>query len=933
MVQMLFYLRFKSQLRRTRPDIIAKLEESITEAIFAAGGQLSDNRRFLNASFNSNRIGFWLEILVLIETIKHALDNAASDLSGHALVFDMDINIEEAERLCRSLSSSSAATSTSIWCSEAIKEAMLPFCSFNNPFRGYRELSEIKTSVNAPVFSPYAQKIMDILENEDKNNEKNNILFLDTGLLGIRDGIFKYHLALGKNPEKNIPPLIIRFNKKPVYLFDVPGPNHWSNLKPLLSGFSFVNIDEMDVLEDLLFKERLRGELSPFVIEAGCRFLTMLLHSYIALAGHNKTKAVIIIEDPLQADECFINIIREISVLHKKNDVVFMGINTGFNTEKVNEWNSVFPKTIKLTGTNNELPPIPIDLLEVLNAISVFGRFFPASVLDQIFREEGLNPAVPRKALELLKAMGVIDYLSDPRPLIPELVSCLENMPSDRKDKIKIMVKNRLLNWEQKGKTKPCFNLLRILNDLGGTIDDTLILRALRDDINNKTINDIDKAFHNQEFRYYVKEENVPVMEWIYKTQRALISLTQEEIHSVFNEAIPDFSDSLSPVFRAQVDANISAWKLGSRDTNAAAKTVKGLIHLNQNLKDGGIPSYRYFSFFSLLKNKIDDALEYCSFAIDLAEKTGSEELVKALYFCASINYIYGNYSAAERFILKTEKTALDSGWPEWASRSRFFLGRIFFECGHYQKALDTFMYLENIIPPHAREVLAAWIYRSRVYLFLVTPAEEEDDDDNKKDPRPKPEFSFSAAPGAAAGNSVHPDAALFHAEAAFLLGDYEETLELCNDYLSSHNSLEDDFFFTEQPDWSSGFSQCEQILIPQNIVHKRLFLIYQALAESSLPLLPKKAELLQNRIKALIQEELLSDGDINEVLYLFAWYRILRKTGASSGDAGTALSMAYKRLQRRGGRIDSIECRRDFFSLNYWIKGLSMAAKENKLI
>ena len=938
MVQMLFYLRFRSQLRRTRPDLIVKLEERITEAIFAAGGQLSDNRRFLNASFDSDRIGFWLEILVLIETIKDALDNAASDLSGHAIVFETETNIEEAERLCRTLSTSSAATSTSIWFSEAIREALLPFCAFNNPFRGYVELAEIKSGIVEPVFSPYAKKILDILESEEKSNDKNNILFLDTGLLGIRDGIYQYHSAIekreksGKKSENSIQPLIIRFNKKPVYLFDVPGPSHWASLKPLLSGFSFVNTDEMDALEDLLFKERLRGELSPFVIEAGCRFLTMFLHSYIALAQHNQTKALIIIEDPLQADECFLNIIREIAALPQKQDVIFIGINTGFNTEKLNDWNSVFTKTIKLTGVNNELPPIPIDLLEILNAISVFGRFFPASVLDQIFREEGLNPAVPKKALELLKSMGVIDFLPDPRPLIPELVNCLENMPNDRKDKIKTMVKNRLLNWEQKGRTKPCFNLLRILNDLGGNIDDTLILKALRDDINNRTIKEIDKAFHNNEFKFYVKEENIPVMEWIYKTQKALISQTKHEIHAVFNEDVPDFSDSLSPVFKAQVDANLCAWRLGSRDTEAAAKTVKGLMHLNQNLKDGGIPSYRYFSFFSLLKNKIDDALEYCSFAIDLAEKTGPEELVKALYFSASLNFIYGNYSAAERFILKTEKTALDFGWPEWAFRSRFFLGRIFFECGHYQKALDTFMYLENVIPEYAREVLAAWIYRSRVYLFLVTPSEDEVHDDNEA-PRPKPEFSFTGKRKADPGSQGHQDAALFRAEAAFLLGDYEEALELCNDYLSLHKSLEDDFFFTEQPDWSSGFSQCEQIIIPQKIVHKRFFLIYQALAESCLSLTPKKSELLQNRFKALVQEELLSDGDINEVLYLFVWYRILRKTGASSGDAGTALSMAYKRLQRRSGRIDSIECRRDYFSLNYWIKALNLAAKENKLI
>ena len=936
MVQMLFYLRFRSQLRRTRPDMIAALEERITDAIFAAGGRLSDNRKFLNASFDTNRIGFWLEILVLIETVREVLDNAASELSGHALIFDLNINEEGAERLCRSLSSSAAASGTSIWCSEPIRDALQPFCSFKKPVRGYGELSGIKTSISAQAFSQNSKKIMDILEAELPDN----ILFLDTGLLGIRDGVYKYHSAIEKKTgvkksEKNIPPLVIRFNKEPLCLFELSGPNHWSRLRPLLAESSFVNLDEMDALEELLFKERLRGELSPFIIEAGRCFLTLLLHSYITLAQSCHSKAFIIVEDPLQADECFLKVIREILAMQDKNNVLFLGINSGFDIEKLNELGSVFSRIIKLSGNNfinvdNDLPEIPIELLEILYAIHVLGQYFPASALDQIFREEGLNPAVPQKALKLLKSMGVIDCMPDPLPLIPELVKCFENISGERKDKIMAMARSRLLSWEQKGRTKPCFNLLRILYDLDGNIDDTLILRSLRDDINNGTIKEIDKAFINQEFRLYVKEENVPVMEWIYKTQKALAGQKQDEIHSVFKDSVPDFSDSLSPVFKAQVDANLSAWKLGTRDMEAAAKTVKELMHLNQNLKDGGIPSYRYFSFFNLFRNRIDDALEYCSFAVDLAEKTGPEELVKALYFSSSVNFLYGNYSAAEKIIQKAEKTAFDSGWPEWAFRSRFFLGRIFFECGHYQKALDVFKSLEGVVPINADIVIAAWIYRARVYLFLVSP-------DDVENIRPKPVFHYPDSAHFDAGlyfdAGRHYDAALFMAEAAFLLGDYEEALELCDKYLLSHNSMPDDFFYTEQPDWTSGFSQCEQILLPQKILHKRLVLMYQVLAESSLPLTHEKSELLQSRIKHLIQEELLSDGDINDVFYLFVWYRILRKTGASSGDAGTALSMAYKRLQRRAGRIDSIECRRDYFSLNYWINALNLAAKENKLI
>jgi hypothetical protein len=46
-----------------------------------------------------------------------------------------------------------------------------------------------------------------------------------------------------------------------------------------------------------------------------------------------------------------------------------------------------------------------------------------------------------------------------------------------------------------------------------------------------------------------------------------------------------------------------------------------------------------------------------------------------------------------------------------------------------------------------------------------------------------------------------------------------------------------------------------------------------------------------------------------------------------------TAVSMAFKRLQRRASRIDDPETRRDFLNLNYWNKALSIVAKEYKLI
>jgi len=40
MISMFFFLKFKAQLRQTRPDIVRQLDESLFRAIEAAGGKI-----------------------------------------------------------------------------------------------------------------------------------------------------------------------------------------------------------------------------------------------------------------------------------------------------------------------------------------------------------------------------------------------------------------------------------------------------------------------------------------------------------------------------------------------------------------------------------------------------------------------------------------------------------------------------------------------------------------------------------------------------------------------------------------------------------------------------------------------------------------------------------------------------------------------------
>jgi hypothetical protein len=85
--------------------------------------------------------------------------------------------------------------------------------------------------------------------------------------------------------------------------------------------------------------------------------------------------------------------------------------------------------------------------------------------------------------------------------------------------------------------------------------------------------------------------------------------------------------------------------------------------------------------------------------------------------------------------------------------------------------------------------------------------------------------------------------------------------------------------------------------------------------------------------MQRIIQDERLSKTGPNDAFYFFAYYRILMESGAAEVDMNTAISMAFKRLQRRASRIDDTDTRRAFLSLHYWNGALMLAAKEHNLI
>jgi hypothetical protein len=76
-----------------------------------------------------------------------------------------------------------------------------------------------------------------------------------------------------------------------------------------------------------------------------------------------------------------------------------------------------------------------------------------------------------------------------------------------------------------------------------------------------------------------------------------------------------------------------------------------------------------------------------------------------------------------------------------------------------------------------------------------------------------------------------------------------------------------------------------------------------------------------------------LPETDPYDAFYMYSYYRILKLAEAPDVDMNTAISIAFKRLQKRASRIDDNETKRTFLFTHYWNSSLAAAAKEHKLI
>jgi len=285
-----------------------------------------------------------------------------------------------------------------------------------------------------------------------------------------------------------------------------------------------------------------------------------------------------------------------------------------------------------------------------------------------------------------------------------------------------------------------------------------------------------------------------------------------------------------------------------------------------------------YFSFAQESKDKNDDA----------------DESSLTLYYSAVAYYLFGNVGRALRFIIQAREAALRVGqsvWADWCLFSTVVC------CLKREDTAKPRSFCEPSKPLRrlVKKLVQAWLYRCEVYR------------NPSKTMEPPPEGG---------------DGDIFRLEGDFFAKNYGAVISWADHLLTLEPTK--GFVNLEQPDWTSAFSQCEALVFPQASYQKRLILFYRALAlsYSSKAHSPAMDEAVET-LRSMVKDEYLPECDPLDPVYSFGYYRVLKNSAIAEIDVNTALSIAFKRLQKRASRIDDRESRDSYLNLHYWNEAL----------
>ncbi|MHB9296368.1 hypothetical protein PilKf_02129 [Pillotina sp. SPG140] len=881
MVHILCYIRYRSQLRKIRPELMDKLERSLIEMIKEARATVEQRRKMLFITFNTDTVGVWIRVSTLLESFAALLNENIRELYTYSVVVVSDIPEQQYERLC--YKTCNQQEEMHVWCDVHSYDALKAYCTFHKTWNISQDLN-----VYALAFSQVLPAVDCSLPFNENIRTTFNAKAGDRVLIhssAMDEQVMLLHRLYTKEP-------IITLNlEHGLYAFADIYDNYISTVfknNPLK--------EKLESLKAAVLSEWLRHEYSPSIRDYSDQCFRIILEqtaSYIQpvliLTNIHKTDS--------QTKDMLLSLFSTLTV---KNLFRIYGTVPDNFSDPV--WDSFFSTHVNAQSSRpllSEYTKIPQELVEIAYLIALLFQYFPASMVPELIATEGMSESVLNRSAVLLTVWGL--YYSPEHMVVrsADFFHSIESLIGERTHIIEGIVQKKLLHCLSHKIIRPCYELVQTLYALSGSCPHSVIVSALYWDIQDGTYTAIQQALTDGSFECIVGVEHKDILNYVFYTLHSLTYSDEAAIKEIFNSDFPkdiEYTD-----YAVIALENYTAFYVGMREYEEALRIAKELIIYKH------ARSYRLFALAYMGKFRLSDVLDYASFAVEEALNEQSAERVFTLYYAAILFMLQGTLDRAEQCIIQAETNALTERLFNWVERIRFMHGRLYFELGRYREALDRYTTLKadhSALRCAERDaVIQAWIERTKMYMGTL--------------------HHIIKQPG--------EDGILFKLESAYFQGEYSQAVALAEELLA--RPQKNSFLYTERPDWSSGFSQYEELTVPHSMLQRRYASVYKALALCRLSTVTARDQAVAV-IRSFIEEESFSDFDPHKHFYFYAYYRVLRESHrATESDSIRVLSQAFKYLQQRASSINDLTLQKNFLNYPYWNNALYRAAKEQRLV
>jgi tetratricopeptide (TPR) repeat protein len=897
MILMSFTTKFYSQLHRTKPALLNSIQQELKVLVQSSGGKIVRLGRETFAEFSDDSFSFTIQFFTFIQQLIPFSYKLRKLLLGYSICFYTDESLNS-DNLVKKLVHVKEGIGI-YFTAHLVQQFSSLFLFEPLPGTELYQLNNVKSFIElpGPELGPLVTRFR--AELESSSSRCKILVGQDSDLLlYLCNTIVQQQLSDFSNIYMNIntnSPHLNGFIE--LFAQSMEGEGEWTSLyKEKLSYLKAERLHEM-------YNETIQNQLKDILD------LWNNLYEHVPIILHIVHLDVLTISLQTTMKQFLINFLQ--SPLH----YVYIIAHDKTDLDWIDEIDRHFVIIQSQHRLKYELPKeqepyiSPTCIMPILYLCHKLSLLYSKSELPLQLERSGFSQVSIRWLLDVFTKIRIFSPVISQYILPSEIEQQIyKSLQEKDRRQINYIVQERLLESLSKHELHPSLGFLGHFRNVDGKADPDLILDCVLQDLYNDYYQELEQSFQSEDFKHIIGIDVFQAIFYIVKSDHILTTGSSLELLKALQEPVPE------PITNARIKAycyiNAAALHLISGDLRIASERIKTALLLLQDykIKKGLEKVFRIFGLIELAKHHIEDSIEYLTFALDSAHGfCNNREKAFSSYYIGVAYFLQGNIPRAISFIEMAIPLFHEIGNNLWEEKCLFLLGRLQFALGNYEKASRTFEEINNI------PIAIIWFLKAKLYSSIGN--------------------SFEIKHLMQTYSSLHISDTTLELEFYFFLGDYEECVRMCDTLLNSKPELS--FTFIEQVDWADGYAQIESILYPQREFIYRQCVCYKALSLSILKPQDRSIvamiDLLIDDLKPGIEDR--GNYDPFDVFYYTCYYLVLQRIEATEIDRATALSSAFKRLQKRASRIEDAEIRRHYLTANYWNGLLSSAAKMHNLI